>query len=400
MSTVAAAQGAQGTRPTGSPPAGSRPPGRPVEIRRALALEWFSIAWMLAEGAISLAAGIAAGSLSLAAFGLDSLIEIVSASTVLWRLRVEAEDLEGYGRRGAPAGSGARVAAAERLAARVVAGCLGALALYILVDAIQTLRVHTAARPTAWGVAVAVAAAVVMPVLWRAKARVGRALDSEALCEDGVGNLACGGMALLVLAGLAAQRRGVWWADPAAALAIGALVAREGWEAWARARDGAGAPVRAFLGLGSNVGNRSRMLAEALEILAGPDLRLVRRSRVYETPPWGKTDQPPFLNQVVEVETTLRPGALLARCRYVEQTLGRIRTERWGPRTIDVDILLYGDLALRTPDLVVPHAEMRGRAFVLVPLAEIAPGLRLPTGETVAALLAQLPDRDAVRELA
>lgn len=374
--------------------------GRRAEIGRALALEWFSIAWMLGEGGISLAAGIAAGSLAVVAFGLDSLIEVVSASVVLWRLRVEAEDLRGDGPRGAPTDSGARVAAAERLAARVVAGCLGALALYILIEAVQDLRLHAVARPTAWGVAVAVAAIVVMPPLWRAKARLSRVVDSEALREDGVGNLACGGLALLVLAGLAAQRWGVWWADPAAALAIGIVVAGEGWEAWERTREDAAAPVHAFLGLGSNVGDRSQMLAEALELLAGPDLCIVRRSHVYETPPWGKTGQPLFLNQVVEVETTLPPGALLTRCRFVEQTLGRVRAERWGPRTVDVDILLYGGLVLRTPDLVVPHAEMRRRAFVLVPLAEIAPGLRLPTGETVEALLAQLPDRDAMRALA
>ncbi len=159
-------------------------------------------------------------------------------------------------------------------------------------------------------------------------------------------------------------------------------------------------PVRAFLGLGSNAGDRARMLASALELLTGGDLHVTRRSRVYETPPWGKIDQPPFLNQVVEVETTLPPHELLARCQSVEQTLGRVRTERWGPRTIDVDILLYGDLVLEAPDLVVPHAEMRRRAFVLVPLAEIAPGLRLPTGETVEALLERLPRRDAVRAVA
>ncbi len=152
-----------------------------------------------------------------------------------------------------------------------------------------------------------------------------------------------------------------------------------------------------FLGLGSNLGDRSRLLASAIERLAGPDLRVVRRSRIFETPPWGKTDQPFFLNQVIEVETTLTPEALLARCRDVEQTLGRVRSERWGPRTIDVDILLYGDLVLRHPDLVIPHPDLGRRAFVLVPLAEIAPGLRLPTGETVEALLESLPDRHAVR---
>lgn len=155
--------------------------------------------------------------------------------------------------------------------------------------------------------------------------------------------------------------------------------------------------VRAYLGLGSNQGDRPRLLAQAIARLEGPDLRVVRRSRVYETPPWGKTDQPAFLNQVVEVETRLEPPALLARCLDVERALGRVRRERWGPRTIDVDLLLYGAETIRTPELVVPHAELRRRAFVLVPLLELAPDLRLPTGERLEALLAALPDRAAVR---
>jgi 2-amino-4-hydroxy-6-hydroxymethyldihydropteridine diphosphokinase len=165
---------------------------------------------------------------------------------------------------------------------------------------------------------------------------------------------------------------------------------------------GGGAPseVRAFLGLGSNLGDRARALAEAARRLSSPDLRIVRRSRIYESPPWGKTDQPPFLNQVAAVETSLPPRALLLRCHDVEQALGRVRAERWGPRTIDVDVLLYDDLVVETPDLVVPHAEMHRRSFVLVPLAEIAPGLRFPNGETVEALLQRLPDREAVRPFA
>lgn len=156
------------------------------------------------------------------------------------------------------------------------------------------------------------------------------------------------------------------------------------------------APVRAFLGLGSNLGDRARTLRAAREWLSRHQVRIIRHSRVYESPPWGKTDQPPFLNQVVEVETTLSPHALLSLCHEVEQALGRVRRERWGPRAIDVDILLYNDLVMATADLVVPHPEMRRRAFVLVPLAEIAPELRLPSGETVGALLAALPDRSAV----
>ncbi len=169
----------------------------------------------------------------------------------------------------------------------------------------------------------------------------------------------------------------------------------------AEARESGGGPghppVRAYLGLGSNMGDRQRMLASAVGLLAGGALRVGRRSRVYETPPWGKMDQPSFLNQVIEVETVLGPEALLRRCLQVEERLGRVRGERWGPRTIDVDILLYGNVVLARPELTIPHVEMRRRAFVLVPLAEIAPGLRLPTGEAVETLLEGLPDRDAVR---
>lgn len=158
--------------------------------------------------------------------------------------------------------------------------------------------------------------------------------------------------------------------------------------------------VRAFLGLGSNQGDRAQMLARALDLLPGPGVRIVTRSRVYESPPWGVTDQPWFLNQVIEAWTTLPPHELLARCREVEQALGRVRVMRWGPRTIDVDILLYGDLVMATPDLMIPHPELRRRAFVLVPLAELAPTLRLPTGEAVAALVEALPDRASVRAVA
>jgi 2-amino-4-hydroxy-6-hydroxymethyldihydropteridine diphosphokinase len=158
--------------------------------------------------------------------------------------------------------------------------------------------------------------------------------------------------------------------------------------------------LRAYLGLGSNVGDRERMLTFAADLLAGPDVRLIARSHIYESPPWGKTDQRSFLNQVLEVETTMPATSLLDRCRDVEQALGRVRIERWGPRTIDVDILLYDDAVIQTPDLIVPHPEMRRRAFVLVPLAELAPALRLPTGEMIADLVAALPDPDTVRIVA
>ncbi len=155
-------------------------------------------------------------------------------------------------------------------------------------------------------------------------------------------------------------------------------------------------PVLAFLGLGSNVGDRAHWLASAIQRLEGHGIRVLRCSLVYETPPWGKTDQRSFLNQVVEIETELPPRDLLERCQAVERTLGRIRGERWGPRNIDVDVLLYGDETIRSPDLVVPHPEMHRRAFVLVPLLELRPHLRLPDGRALVGLLDALPERATV----
>jgi len=156
--------------------------------------------------------------------------------------------------------------------------------------------------------------------------------------------------------------------------------------------------ARVFLGLGSNQGDRAEMLARARALLAAPDLRVVALSRVYDTLPWGVVDQPRFLNQVVEARTSLSPRALLARCRDIEARLGRVRSLRWGPRTIDVDILMYDQVEIAEADLVIPHPGLRDRAFVLVPLAELDAGLRLPGGETVRALLDALPDLGGVRE--
>jgi 2-amino-4-hydroxy-6-hydroxymethyldihydropteridine diphosphokinase len=247
---------------------------------------------------------------------------------------------------------------------------------------------------------VASAAALVgMPVLFRAKRRVAEALDSDAIREDAFGNLACAGMGAITLASLAVQRAGVWWADPAAALALGAWVGREGLEAWHRAGkpvERSATPVRAYLALGSNLGNRAEALAGARAMLEGSGLRIAAASRVYESAPWGVVDQPPFLNQVVEVETTLTPRELLQRCHEIERQLGRVRSARWGPRTIDVDILLYGAVRMSEPDLIIPHPQLPRRAFVLVPLAELNAGLRVLGGETIRDLLDALPDKSGV----
>lgn len=157
-------------------------------------------------------------------------------------------------------------------------------------------------------------------------------------------------------------------------------------------------PLDAWLGLGSNLGHRAHMLAAALDALeecAGLDL--VAASSVYETDPVGVTEQPAFLNMVAHFRCALEPRALLDAIQAAESELKRIRTHRWGPRTIDIDVLLLGDLHIRTERLTVPHPEMTNRQFVLVPLAELAPDLPLPGGCTVSEMAE--PESDAVRRL-
>ena len=127
--------------------------------------------------------------------------------------------------------------------------------------------------------------------------------------------------------------------------------------------------MRAFLGLGSNLGDRWQYLRDAVSSLAG----VVAVSPVYETEPVGGPAQGPYLNVVVELATELTPRQLLGVCHRLESAAGRVRGDRWGPRTLDVDILLVGDLVVDEPDLKVPHPLMRARRFVLQPLSDIAP---------------------------
>ncbi|MGQ9533383.1 MAG: 2-amino-4-hydroxy-6-hydroxymethyldihydropteridine diphosphokinase [Desulfotomaculales bacterium] len=143
--------------------------------------------------------------------------------------------------------------------------------------------------------------------------------------------------------------------------------------------------VRAYVGLGTNLGDKMANLRAALALLAAaPGVRVLRVAGVYRTAPWGHTDQDWFLNTVAELETVLPPRALLEVFLGIEARLGRRRGMRWGPRVIDLDLLVYGDLVVYEPDLVVPHPRMHERAFVLVPLAELEPSLRLADGRTVA----------------
>lgn len=141
-----------------------------------------------------------------------------------------------------------------------------------------------------------------------------------------------------------------------------------------------------YLGLGSNLGDRRANLNSAADGLF-PAARVLRASRIYETEPWGYLEQPAFLNQVLEVETGLAPADLLAALKHLEASLGRQATFRYGPRLIDLDILLYGALVIQQPNLVIPHPQLAQRAFVLAPLAELAPGLIHPIlGVTMAEL--------------
>jgi 2-amino-4-hydroxy-6-hydroxymethyldihydropteridine diphosphokinase len=143
-----------------------------------------------------------------------------------------------------------------------------------------------------------------------------------------------------------------------------------------------GPVVEASLGLGGNIGDVAGSFIEALRSLCdAPEVKLRRASSVYLTPPWGKLDQPSFLNMAVLVETGLPARTLLARCLEIEQNMGRRRLERWGPRTLDIDILTYGDAAIDYPDLKIPHPRITERAFVLAPLEEIAPRLRIADQE-------------------
>jgi divalent metal cation (Fe/Co/Zn/Cd) transporter len=184
-------------------------------IQRGRRLEYFTIAWNSIEAVVSLIAGIVAGSISLLGFGMDSLIEVVSATALLWRLRSRQTEQ------------------AERLTLKIVAGCFLALATYILVGAVSTLMKHGAPEKSLPGIVIAVLAVIVMPLLSRAKRKIAAQLGSEAMKADARQADFCAYLSAILLAGLLLNAlAGWWWADPVAALVMVPIIAKEGVDGW------------------------------------------------------------------------------------------------------------------------------------------------------------------------
>ncbi|MCW4153597.1 2-amino-4-hydroxy-6-hydroxymethyldihydropteridine diphosphokinase [Halomonas sp. 18H] len=156
----------------------------------------------------------------------------------------------------------------------------------------------------------------------------------------------------------------------------------------------------AWIGLGSNLDDPAEHVTRALTELDGlPLTQRVLASSLYATRPVGPADQPDFINAVARLETRLSPLALLDQLQALEQRHGRVRERRWGPRTLDLDLLLFNNRQLSWPRLTLPHAQMTRRAFVLVPLVEVAPKLSLPDGQALSESLAKLPDAASPRRM-
>lgn len=198
------------------------------QVRLGVRIELVAIAWMVIEATVALSVGFATLSVSLQGFGLDSIVELVAGGILLWRLLVE--------QRG---GSTARIETAEHRAAWVMAISLFALAIYIVGDSAFALVSRTQPEASWWGVSLAIAAAIIMPLLWRGKLRVARHIGSAALKADAACSVTCAYMSAVLLVGLLLNRFfGWWWADPLAALALVFFLVREGREAFHEARTG------------------------------------------------------------------------------------------------------------------------------------------------------------------
>lgn len=157
----------------------------------------------------------------------------------------------------------------------------------------------------------------------------------------------------------------------------------------------------AYVALGSNLGNPRQQVIDAMAALADlPDTRVLQRSALYRTPPWGLLEQPPFINAVAELDTTLPPQALLQELLEIERRAGRVRAERNGPRRLDLDLLHVDGVRLDHPQLTLPHPRLAERAFVLLPLNDVAPGLNLPGLGRVAELLGRVDAAGCERLLA
>lgn len=154
----------------------------------------------------------------------------------------------------------------------------------------------------------------------------------------------------------------------------------------------------AYLSLGSNIGDKKKYLYDAIKLLDGyKGIRIVKLSSLYETSPWGYTEQDLFMNLVVLIETSLSPVELLDCCQFIEKELGRVRLIKWGPRVIDVDILLFEDETINTERLTIPHPFMTERDFVMIPLCEIAKDLKID-GITVETIIQKF-DQKALKKV-
>lgn len=201
---------------------------RAKQVRLGIWIELLALLWMILEASIALSIGFITHSVSLQGFGIDSIIELIAGSILLWRLSVE--------QRG---GSVEAVEQAERRAAWVTAFSLFALAVYIAGDSALSLLTQSRAQPSVWGIGLAIAAAIFMPLFWQGKLRVAKRIGSAALKADAVCSVTCAYMAITLLIGLALNSLlGWWWADPLAALALVYFIVREGREALHEARTG------------------------------------------------------------------------------------------------------------------------------------------------------------------